>query len=400
MEKIRNEIDLYDLLRALKEGVETLFPSSVWVRAEISSMQARANGHCYMELCQSDDRGVIAKARAAIWRSTYSRLAPAFQEATGSPLRAGIKIRACVRVSYSEQYGLTLIIDMIEPEYTLGEAQMRRLQTIKRLEDEGLMAMQKELALPILPYRLAVISARDAAGYGDFCKQLEENEYGFRFDLTLFEASMQGETSPSSVADALARVEEASATQQFDAVLIMRGGGSALDLACFDEWEMCKAIALCPLPVISAVGHDRDVHVVDHVSCMSVKTPTALAAMLIDMFAAEDESISAIANRLKLAFVSRMSLMDRDIDSIQARLSASLSSYFERQLSRLDRIWTAVSASDPRLVLERGFVMACDEAGVVRKSVNDFAIGGKASVQFADGVLDCEIKNIEYGRKV
>ena len=189
-------VTLFELQSSLKEGLADLFPERIRVRAELASVQVKAGGHCYIELSQSDSRGVIAKARAVIWRSIYPQIAGAFRQATGSDLKPGISILALCQVNYSELYGLSLIISDIEPELTLGEAELRKRATIARLEKEGLMDAQSQLDLPALPRNLAVISARDAAGYGDFCRHLETNEWGFSFSLTLYEALMQGESAP------------------------------------------------------------------------------------------------------------------------------------------------------------------------------------------------------------
>ncbi|MBO4476347.1 MAG: exodeoxyribonuclease VII large subunit, partial [Bacteroidales bacterium] len=283
-------LELLELQTLIREGIEDAMPGPVRVRAEIASLQRRSNGHCYLELCESGPRGPVAKVRAVIWRSAWDPVAGKFARETGEPLREGLALVFEVTVNYSELYGLTLIIEDIDVSHTLGEAELARRRTIEKLTEEGLMDLQKELALPDLPYEIAVISAPDAAGYGDFRRHLLENEYGFAFNVTLFEAAMQGETAPASIMDAMQRALDAGG---FDAVLVMRGGGSTLDLACFDDYALCAAIARYPVPVYTAIGHDRDVHVADMVACGSVKTPTALADLLVDAVAAEDERISA-----------------------------------------------------------------------------------------------------------
>ena len=219
-------IDLLDLQLQLREEIEGSFPERVWVRAEIASVQARANGHCYLDLSQSEEGRIVAKAKAVIWRSRYAPLRAYFREATGGDLAAGMEVLLRAQVSYSELYGLSLTVDEIEPRFTLGAAELQRRETLRKLEADGLLDKQQELEPALLPYRLAVISARDAAGYGDFRRHLEENAYGFVFEVALFEATMQGEDAPASIVDALERVE--CAPEPFDAVLILRGGGSAL----------------------------------------------------------------------------------------------------------------------------------------------------------------------------
>jgi len=367
--RIEQTLTLGELLSEVREGVSDLFPERVWVKAEISSVNARSNGHCYMELCESEDgRGVTAKARAVIWRTRYFALSSYFREATGSDLKAGMTILAGVIVSYSELYGLSLTIEEIEPQFTLGEAELQRRRTIARLEEEGLIEKQKELDFPALPYRLAVVSARDAAGYGDFRRHLSENEYGFAFEVVLFEATMQGDMAPDSIVDALGRVE--TSQMAFDAVLIMRGGGSALDLACFDDYGLCFTIANFPIPVFTAIGHDRDVHVADLVAFESVKTPTALADVFIDALSMEDERIAGFASRLKVAFSTKIGSME----------------------SRLVMLEQRIKGADPRNVLSRGYALVADGKGIVLKKAAGIKSGDWIKVMFEDGEVNCKVE--------
>ena len=356
-------IDLAGLQALLREEIENAFPERVWVRAEIASVQAKANGHCYLDLCQSRDGRLVAKAKAVIWRSRFVPLRAYFREATGGDLAPGMEVLLRVQVSYSELYGLSLTVDEIEPQFTLGAAELQRRRTLEKLAADGLLDRQQGLEPPLLPYRLAVISARDAAGFGDFRRHLEENAYGFVFRVDLFEATMQGQEAPASIVDALQAVE--CAAEPYDAVLQMRGGGSALDLACFDDYGLCFAIANCPVPVYTAIGHDRDVHVADQVAFDAVKTPTALADRFIDAFAAEDERISAFGTRLRMAFQARLAAMEQRIAALGER----------------------IRGADPRSVLSRGYALVTDARGVVVKSAALLPAGSKFSVLFADGTI-------------
>ena len=364
----REYIDLLELQSQLRGEIEISFPERVWVRAEIASVQAKANGHCYLDLSQSEDGRIVAKAKAVIWRSRAEALRTYFREATGGELAAGMEVLLRVQVSYSELYGLSLTVDEIEPRFTLGAAELQRRRTLEKLEADGLLDRQQELEPALLPYRLAVISARDAAGYGDFCRHLEQNAYGFVYAPELFEATMQGEDAPASIVDALERVECAPAP--FDAVLILRGGGSALDLACFDDYGLCFAIANCPVPVYTAIGHDRDVHVADQVAYEAVKTPTALADRFVDAFAAEDERISAFGNRLRMAFAARLSAMEQKVLALGER----------------------IRAADPRGVLARGYTLVTDAAGVVVKTASALPPGTRFKVMFADGTIEAIVQ--------
>ena len=358
-------VELIQLQLLLKEEIEESLPDRMWVRAEISSLQARANGHCYMELSQSrEGEGVIAKARAVVWRGRWQILSRCFKDETGSELKAGITVLLHVQVSYSELYGLTLVVDDLDAAFTVGEAELQKRRTIEKLTEDGLMDRQKSLEPSALPYKLAVVSARDAAGFGDYCRHLEQNEYGFAFSVNLFEAAMQGDGAPESISEALQSIE---AEGGYDAVLIMRGGGSVLDLACFDDYALCFAIASCPIPVYTAIGHDRDYHVADMVAYDFVKTPTALADRFIDELAAEDELISSFSTRLRLAFSNRISRMESELDMLYAR----------------------IRNADPRNVLSRGYSLVTDARGVVLKSASGIKPGDTVGVRFADGTLNC-----------
>ncbi|MCR4824210.1 MAG: exodeoxyribonuclease VII large subunit [Bacteroidales bacterium] len=357
-------IDLFELQSLLRGEIEDSFPERCWVRAEIASVQAKANGHCYLDLSQSEDGRIVAKAKAVIWRSRYAPVRAYFREATGGDLAAGMEVLLRVQVSYSELYGLTLTVDEVEPRFSLGAAELQRRRTLEKLEADGLLDKQKQLEPALLPYRLAVISARDAAGYGDFRRHLEDNPYGFVFEAELFEASMQGLEAPASIVDALERIE--CAEQPYDAVLLMRGGGSALDLACFDDYGLCFAIANCPVPVYTAIGHERDFHVADQVAFDYVKTPTALADRFIDAFAAEDERISSYGNRLRMAFLGKLAAMETRVAALGER----------------------IRGADPRNVLSRGYTLVTDARGVVVKSASALPAGTHFKILFGDGTVD------------
>ena len=345
-----------------------------------------------MELSQSDQKGLIAKSSAIIWSSKYRFIAPYFESVTGSPLQEGLVILVQVQVNYSEMYGMSLIIDDINPEFSLGEKEQERQRTIERLQKEGLMELQKELALPLLPYRLAVISASDAAGYRDFMRHIEENPYGFQVEPVLFPALMQGADCPSSIISALDRIVDGG--EQWDAVLILRGGGAKLDLACFDDYELSAVIAQYPLPVLTAIGHDQDYHVCDMVAHEFLKTPTALADYIIDIYAREDERISACESRIRLALSNRIYREEAVLDSLAARIKGSFALKIAAMESALDVLQTRIQAANPRKILERGYALAVDADGVVLRGVAGRKAGDKFSVMFADGTLQAEITGV------
>ena len=382
-------LELLELQTLIREGIEEILPGPVRVRAEIASLQRRTNGHCYLELCESGPRGPVAKVRAVIWRSAWESVAGKFSSETGENLREGLSLVFEVTVNYSELYGLTLVIGGIDVGLTLGEAELARRRTLEKLEEEGLMDLQKELALPDIPYDIAVISAPDAAGYGDFRRHLLENEYGFAFNVQLYEAIMQGENAPASIRDAMSRIllEEHAP----DAVFILRGGGSALDLACFDDYSLAAAIARYPIPVYTAIGHDRDVHVADLVACGSVKTPTALADLLIDAVAAEDERIGAYVSRLRTAFGNKISSVEAACQRMLHRTALAFSAKISLDDARLATLQARIASADPRTILSRGYALVADGKGALIKSASAVSVGDSISVRYSDGTLNCKV---------
>ncbi len=367
----KNVIDLFTLQTEVRQSLESSFPARVWVRAEVSAVKVRGGGHCYLELSQSDESGLVAKASAIIWASRFRVLGPYFESVAGSPLQPGITVLLRVQVNYSQLYGLSLIVDDIDASFTLGEKEKERLATIERLKKEGLLDRQKSLEMTALPYRLAVVSAPDAAGYRDFERHLKGNAYGFVLETVLYEAVMQGASAPESISDALKAA--ASAEKPFDAVLVLRGGGSNLDLSCFDDYRLASAIATCPVPILTAVGHDQDFHICDMVAWRYVKTPTALADTFIEIYADEDQYISSFAGRLKTAFLNKISLMGSRVEVLESR----------------------IAGADPRRILSRGYALVVDDGGVVMKNAAGHSAGDNVKVMFADGTLDCRVTGIQ-----
>jgi exodeoxyribonuclease VII large subunit len=385
-------IDLFEFQTRLKEGVESLFPKRLWLKAEVSAIKARSGGHCYLELSQSNEKGLIAKAGAVIWSSRYRFIAPYFESVTGSPIQEGMSILVEVQPSYSQLYGFTLVINDIDPEFSLGVRELERQKTIERLQNEGLMGLQQELVLPFLPYRFAVISAEDAAGYRDFVKHLDENPYGFKVELDLFPALMQGKDCPESIVAAMDRVLDSQV--EYDAVLILRGGGAKLDLACFDDYSLAAVIAQYPMPVLTAVGHDQDFHVCDMVAHEYVKTPTALADFILEIYEDEDERISALETRMRLGMTNRLYREESLLDSLAARIKGAFQLKIAAVEANLNMLQARIEAADPRRILQRGYVLATDADGVVLKGVSGRSEGDKVSMMFADGALDCTVTQV------
>ena len=387
----KDYLELTELLARIKEGVEDAFPDRYWVKAEIGSWSPRANGHCYLNLTQSDRGKPVADIRAMIWKWHFPQLKAFFEQETGQTLQAGITVLVRVQVSFSEMFGMSLFIDDIDPAFTVGEQALAKKKAIEKLTAGGYLEMQQELAIPRLPYRLAVITSKTAAGYGDFRRHLLENEAGYAFRLDLYEALMQGEQAPASIIAALAEAQE----HPCDAILILRGGGSEMDLACFDDYDLAVAIATCAAPVVTAIGHDRDFHIADLVANRSVKTPTALADLFLDAYAAEDALLDDLQARVRRAVADRLGGMLRKVDSLAQRLRFSAGARIDRARAALDLKEALIKASDPRKILSMGYALVTGRDGKVLKSVAPVAAGDRIGVRFADGTIRATVDSVK-----
>ncbi len=386
-------LELSELTAMLRDEVETSFPAPVWVKAEISSLSHKQNGHCYLELSQSERGVVVAKVRATIWAARWNYINEYFKSVTGSPLGVGMDVLFRSQVNFHPVYGLSLNIDEVDPDFTIGANERRKRETIERLTKEGLIDLQKELSLSLLPYSLAVISAPGAAGLRDFRRHLLENEYGFVFDVDLFEALMQGDQAADSMIVDLEMIE--ASEKHYDAVLIIRGGGSDLDLACFDDYDLAAAIARCPIPVFTAIGHDKDYHVADMVANTFVKTPTALADLFLDCLIAEDQRISSFETRLRLAFSGRFSAMLSRLDLLGKSVLHAADKRLSDASHALEMIEAKITAGDPRRILDKGYVLALDARGVKLSSASGVKPGDAFQMMFSDGTVKGTVTSVE-----
>lgn len=299
-------LSLYELNALVKRSINSCMPDTYWVQAELSDVRSNYSGHCYLEFVQKEPRGnnLIAKARGTIWNNVYRLLKPYFEEETGQAFVAGIKVMVNVSVEFHELYGYSLTVQDIDPTYTLGDMARRRREILKQLEEEGVLTLNKELELPLLTRRIAVISSATAAGYGDFCNQLEHNPYGFIFYPRLFPAIMQGDRVEQSIIAALDAINVRR--DDWDVVVIIRGGGATSDLSGFDTYNLAANCAQFPLPIITGIGHERDDTVLDSVSHTRVKTPTAAAEFLINHLHDTAETLEDYASSILYAVSTRM----------------------------------------------------------------------------------------------
>lgn len=327
-------LTLSELGSLVREVIELSMPDDYWVTAELASVREN-HGHCYMELVEKDDRTntPVAQARACCWRNVWMRLEPKFTSATGQSLHAGLKVLLRLHANFHEAYGFSWVITDIDPSYTMGDMARRRQEILRLLREQGVIDMNKTLTVPSFALRIAVISSATAAGYGDFCNQLSDNEYGFKFRTQLFPAVMQGEQVQDSIVAALETINRQ--VEEYDAVVIIRGGGSTADLSGFDTLTLAENVANFPLPVITGIGHDRDQSVLDIVACVSQKTPTAVAAYLIDNLAATLERIDDCSRRITQYVGRRMQQEHFAVQRLEQRLSSAILLRTTRESSRL-----------------------------------------------------------------
>lgn len=406
-------LTLLDLQRMVRSTLEGRFATPLWISAEISELKVNRSGHCYLNLVEkgATDGAPRAEARGVIWRSAYSSIAAKFEAATGSQLTNGIRVLVRVVVTYHEIYGFSLQIIDLDASYTLGDIERRRRETIAQLQSDGVWDMNRELDMPRPILRIAVVSSATAAGYRDFINELSRGVY--RYTVTLFESLMQGDMAEQSVVRALAMI--AQREDEFDVVVIIRGGGSVSDLALFDSYLIASHVAQFPLPVITGIGHDKDVSVTDMVAHTMCKTPTAVAALLVEIADMELSLIDSYARDIATLVEARLNdealriyTLGNDIErlasasineehnrlnliksSMQGRLQLILATEIQR-LNDAERTLKNYSVDN---ILRLGFaVVRCGDR--VLKSVEDVEVGQKIDVGLSDGEMSAEIKSI------
>lgn len=417
MKQIEDTFSLYELTSLVRQTIEQTFPDEYWLEAELSEARVAQNGHFYCEFIEKDSRGVnvIARARATAWARTYNILSPLFERATGEHLRAGMKVRVRVGVSFHEQYGFSLNIVDIDPSYTLGDMARRRREILSQLEADGILEDNKNLAFPSLTKHIAVVSSAGAAGYGDFCDQLLNNDYGLHFDIQLFPAVMQGSNVESTVLAALAAICDDA--EHWDCVVIIRGGGATSDLSDFDTYALAAAVAQMPLPVVVGIGHERDETVLDYVAHTRVKTPTAAAVLLIDHGAEQLARLQQIATHLpRLSALAverqlrrleqqrqRLSQAARDtlhhvalrVQDTQTRLRHASQFYLQNIGHKLQSMDQRLSALDPQLLLRRGYSLTFTADGRLVRSASDLRPGMGIRTRLYEGEVTAEVTSVQ-----
>ena len=425
---------LYQLNQAIKESLKLVIPDTIWLRAEIHNISTNYSGHCYIDLVEKSEFNdqIIAKQRATIWASTYRILVQKFRQATNSSLQAGMKILVEVSVEFHELYGLSLNVKDIDPTYTLGELQRRRLEIIQRLKNRGLIDKNKQFPMPRLVQRIAVISSPTAAGYADFVHQLQNNPHGFAYSVTLFPAIMQGPQTEESILSALDKIINFQlSTFNFQLVVIIRGGGATSDLQAFDSELLAERCANFPLPIITGIGHLRDETILDLVAYLNLKTPTAVAEYIISRTLELDMELLSLSERLQKSVILRLeqeknllislssyipqhalrllALSDNKLITLQHRIGLKTADFIAKNRTLLDRrgeqikvlapnllktkqsqldiLQTKLQLLDPQQLLKKGYSFTTHNGKLVT-SITQLTPGDTITTTLADGTID------------
>lgn len=430
-------LSLVELNGLVRQSIRTCLPDEYWVQAELSDVRANYSGHCYLEFVQKDPKSnaLLAKARGIIWSNVYMRLRPYFERETGQAFVSGIKVLVKVTVDFHELYGYSLTVVDIDPTYTLGDMARRRREILKRLEDEGVLTLNKELDFPYLTQRIAVISSATAAGYGDFCNQLFHNAWGFVFYVRLFPAIMQGDKVEETIIRALEQIYQE--IDHWDAVVIIRGGGATSDLSGFDTYELAAHCAQFPLPVITGIGHERDDTVLDMVSHTRVKTPTAAAEFLISRMREVAEELESyreqirqgvperlerekerldrwvsripgkvlmrlqaeqfrqenLARRMQMAWQTRLVHEQYRLQLLQ-RLAQAVTARLQKEEHRLELLEQQVKAASPEVLLKKGYSITLKNGKAVTDA-SELQPGDEVQTRLAKGTVNSRILKIE-----
>jgi len=345
-----NILSLFELNKTIQDSIREAFPDTYWVTGEISELKINASGHCYIELIEKDSLTdkIIARARAIIWAYTYRMLGPYFELTTGRALSAGLKVLLSVSVQFHELYGFSLLVNDIDPTYTIGDLARRKAETIARLEKEGVLYMNRELPFPLVPQRIAVVSSKTAAGYQDFIDQLVNNDYGFRYDITLFPAVMQGEEAPSSLIGALEKI--AGKAEKYDVVVIVRGGGAQSELSIFDDYRLASHVAQFPLPVLTGIGHEKDEPVLDIVAHRRLKTPTAVAGFILDQTLLFDNRLDEAADKITDLVRSILNEENDLLADLSVRIPLLVRSLLHEHSASLEKTVTELLVASNRML--------------------------------------------------
>lgn len=416
LESAPESLSLKDFLASVKGVLADAYAEAYWVRAEISEMRENANGNCYLVLVDkgSSERLIEAKVSAIIWQNIYKLMKPFFFAETQRTLCPGMKVLVAVNLTFHEVYGMQLVIRDIDPSFTIGDMARKRQETINQLKKDGVWDMNRQVEFPVPARHIAVISSGTAAGYGDFCDQLLADGNRFGFAPKLFPAVMQGDQTARSIINALDKIYEE--IDRFDVVVIIRGGGATTDMAAFDEYNLACNVANFPLPILTGIGHDRDESVVDMVAAIRCKTPTAVAAFLVETMMELEAELNTVSTQIIRAIHQRLSDEEHEVEHLShalasvcrlaiqsanqwvemcgVRLSSALHTRLMEESHRLEMMEKSLSLVSPEAILKKGYSLTMC-GGKVVSSVSSLREGDVITTYLRDGNIQSVINKCE-----
>lgn len=379
-----NHYTLREFNLLVKEVLLGNLERSYWIVAEIGQINLHGNGHCYLELVEKDNNYVKAKARGTIWANVYREIHPWFVSQTGTELKQGMKVLLNASFEFHEVYGMSLNIRDIDANFTIGERERKKQETLLRLETEGIIEMNLSLELPSVLQKLAIISSETAAGYEDFINQFENNPYNYQAELDLFPATMQGDAASQSIIDNLHKIYESEIN--YEAVIVIRGGGSKMDLDCFDDYELCAHMAQFPLPIITGIGHERDQSIADIVAHTQLKTPTSVAEFLVSSMLTFESEVNQLQDRISKLTQELLHRQTEMISEMNFKWQLSAKQILQRSIFQLEQ-YEQLLLQKPSIILNhqrehlvhnKKLIEAYDPKHLLNKGYSITRINGKA----------------------
>lgn len=374
------KISLLELNKSIQEKIKLNFPETIWVVAEISELKVNRNGHCYIELIEKDaiTENIIAKNRATIWAFTFRMLKPYFESITGHQITSGLKVLVQVSVEFHELYGFSLNITDIDPNYTLGDLVQKKAETLRKLEEDGIINMNKELNFPLVPQKIAIISSETAAGYQDFINQLINNKYGFKYYHKIFPAIMQGLQAEESIINTLEKIFQFE--EFFDIIVIIRGGGSQADLNCFNNYFLASNVAQFPVPVITGIGHEKDESIVDLVAHKKLKTPTAVAEFIIEKTLEFEQAIDFSKEKIYDIAIEFINHQNARLTQLSTIFIPLIKNVLEKQQNKLSLLTEKFKSNANKMLSQQGSILK-NYIHLLRINSLNFLISGKKDIE-------------------
>lgn len=383
-----NSFSLLELNEHLKRVIAFNMRESIWINCEIADVNTN-RGNVYLSLVERDNNQIRAKAEGVIWSKALEKISKKIGDSIWSILQVGRQVLVCVQVEFHEYFGMKLAIKDIDPSVTIGQLELKRMQTLKSLKEEQFMDLNAQVPVNLVWQRIAVISSSTAAGLQDFLQQLNKNPHQYRFKHELFEAAVQGVNTSTEVVRQIQKIE--ARKEDFDCIVIVRGGGARLDLMGFDDYDLCVAVATCELPVLTGIGHDIDETLVDLVAYQPLKTPTAVAEFLVHRVLVFESNLMQYALEIKEIALQKIRQESSKIDLLEQQLKTSVAFQLKTANQELEGITEKLRLLHPKTIMERGFSIITDVNGQILNSVTDLEVGEKYVLHLVDGKVEVMI---------